>query len=540
MLVGASTVDTNSALLDTGAVYMIRGDRAPLAIGELPTTTLSLTNSPIGDFLERSSSNALFVHADSLQANESTRWYRFTTVGDGQLGDFVRILPSVLPANQQVSLTLYTLDGKLVASGPQALVSLDRVATGSYLLAVSRLTGTPTTSQLSFGMEIQAPLRNHTMRPLFNDRDTIHGGDGNDFLVGGSGLDRIFGAEGQDNVKAEAIEFFDAQAGQAGDATRQNVDAGQEASQDVFPRTTITIDNVALLRGIASSLGLPTRSDGTPLSPLTPEALAQVNDLRVDSQLSRLGIETAVNSLTTGAQRVDESSAVGMAANGSYVVVWRGPESIGSSISAVWGQRYSANGEPLGSEFRVNTTSGAGRPHVGMNPTGEFVVAWSDTDANNDGVRARRYAADGTPRGNDFRVNQFTTNAQQAQGAAIDAFGNTVIVFNSFGQDGSGWGVYGAMFNSNGGDIRRDFRISNSTVDTQIAPKVAFASNGTFVAVWTGKDISGDGVFARRFDATGNPIIPVGDSQQGEIRLNSLELETNEQLRFPLTPTVSL
>ena len=66
---------------------------------------------------------------------------------------------------------------------------------------------------------------------------------------------------------------------------------------------------------------------------------------------------------------------------------------------------------------------------VSVSPAGGFVVAWTSNfgDENGDGVRSRLFDASGSPVGNDFVVNSYTTGTQYQGRVAHDEVGNFVI-----------------------------------------------------------------------------------------------------------------
>jgi hypothetical protein len=113
-------------------------------------------------------------------------------------------------------------------------------------------------------------------------------------------------------------------------------------------------------------------------------------------------------------------------------------------------QRFDAAGVPQGAEFRVNAVVVGGissSPDVAMDADGDFVVAWFDYgDPLQYDVLARRYNAAGLPLGNPFPVNTFTTSRQSFPAVAMNAEGEFVVAWSSFGQDGDGSGVYAQRY----------------------------------------------------------------------------------------------
>ena len=216
------------------------------------------------------------------------------------------------------------------------------------------------------------------------------------------------------------------------------------------------------------------------------------------------GDEFLVN---TGYTSFDQSHPdVAIAADGSFVVVWQSSFEDGSSWG-VYGQRYDAGGGTLGGAFQINTytTSFQRSPAVAMNDEGDFVVAWFSVfqDGSFDGIFARPYGADGTPQSGEFQVNTFTTGQQNEPDVAIEPDGDFVVIWQSDGQDGDGYGIYAQCFTVAGLPKGEEFRVNSVAENAQVAPAVAMDADGDFVAAWHSydQDGSGTGIYARRFEA---------------------------------------
>ena len=226
---------------------------------------------------------------------------------------------------------------------------------------------------------------------------------------------------------------------------------------------------------------------------------------RFDSSGALSGPEFQVNSYTTGDQ---VWSSVAAASSGNFVAVWQSDGEDGSS-RGIYGQRYAASGVPLGPEFRVNTftTNQQSVPTVGSNGSGDFVVAWSSylQDGSSYGVFAQRFGSSGAPVGPEFRVNTYTTSLQAARSAAVDPFGNFIITWNSFGQDGSNHGAYGQRYSSAGVPVGPEFRVNDYTVGFQSYPQVAADASGNFTVIWSGITGAGLGIFGQRYANDGTP-----------------------------------
>src|SRR5262249_55727359 len=65
------------------------------------------------------------------------------------------------------------------------------------------------------------------------------------------------------------------------------------------------------------------------------------------------------------------------------------------------------------------------------------------------------------------------TFEQAPQATAMDAHGNYVVVWSSYGQDGSGYGVYARRFDANGTPLGNEFRANKTTAGNQLYGAVA-------------------------------------------------------------------
>jgi hypothetical protein len=232
---------------------------------------------------------------------------------------------------------------------------------------------------------------------------------------------------------------------------------------------------------------------------------------RYDSAGAPLGPEFRVNTYTTNAQ---SGPTVASDASGAFVVVWTSGSGQDGSSWGVFGQRYDSAGAPLGPEFRVNTytTGTQGGRSVAGDPSGNFIVVWSSygQDGSSYGVFGQRYASSGAPLGPEFRINTYTTERQAGSLVAADSTGNFVVVWSSRAQDGSNYGVFGQRYANSGAPLGPEFRVNTYTTGFQSARSVAADSTGNFVVVWNSylQDGSSYGVFGQRYASSGDPLGP--------------------------------
>lgn len=122
------------------------------------------------------------------------------------------------------------------------------------------------------------------------------------------------------------------------------------------------------------------------------------------------------------------------------------------------------------------------------------------------------------------QVNTETTNSQQNPAIAVDANDNFVVVWESLNQDGSGYGIYAQRFDNTGNAIGSEVQINTTTSNDQRFPSVAMDNAGNYTIVWQslGQDGDGWGIYKRRFDNTGTALT-------GEVLVNNY---TTGQQRF--------
>ncbi|WP_343559185.1 hypothetical protein [Kiloniella sp. b19] len=172
----------------------------------------------------------------------------------------------------------------------------------------------------------------------------------------------------------------------------------------------------------------------------------------------------------------------------------------------IYGQAYNADGTPQGGQFRANSRTlwhQSGGTAAALEDGG-WIIAWQSNHADGDSyaVHYQRYDADGNRVGDELRANTYTTNRQLNPDVAGLPDGGYVIVWNSLGQDGSGYGVYGRVYNADGSARGDEFRINNTTAGDQQSPFVSALDDSGWVATWRGPD----GIYGRIYKPDGNPL----------------------------------
>jgi hypothetical protein len=194
--------------------------------------------------------------------------------------------------------------------------------------------------------------------------------------------------------------------------------------------------------------------------------------------------------------------AVAMDDNANFVITWMDDRNGNNDIYA---QRYNPQGSPSGSNFKVNDDVGTYQqyyPVVAKVGSGNFVIAWADYRSGAD-IYAQRYGSDGTPAGSNFKANDDVGSSAQYYPAIIkDNSGNFVITWMDY-RDGN-CDIYAQRFNASGGPLGANFKVNNDagTLD-QRYPAIGVDGMGNFVITWQDfRDVISD-IYAQRYHSSG-------------------------------------
>ncbi|MBC7986536.1 MAG: tandem-95 repeat protein [Sphingomonadaceae bacterium] len=255
--------------------------------------------------------------------------------------------------------------------------------------------------------------------------------------------------------------------------------------------------------------------------PLDSRSLPQ---LWAPGDITPLGSETLVNGAAAGAQK---GASIAMLEGGGRAIVWSAPDANNDGIFA---RLFDADGTPIGPEFAVNTsTPGAqASPAIAALEGGGFVVTWNTPVAGVSEVHARLFGSDGAPLTAEFEIDPGeTVNCLNAAPAALPGGGFVIV-----------WQV--------GGDSRvQRYDASGWAVGAEHALAVASECSATvlddgYVVTYKGLDggTDGFGIRAQLFAADGSAIgsaIAVNEHKPGAQQASSVcALEDN---RFVVTWT---
>lgn len=221
------------------------------------------------------------------------------------------------------------------------------------------------------------------------------------------------------------------------------------------------------------------------------------------AQFNPLGVETRVNIRTAGTQ---QHAAIAAGSAGCTVVAWESQEQDGDGF-AVAAIVYDTSGTATVSEFIVNTTTAGDQrfPAVAMADNGHFAVSWMSYGQDGDGwgVYYALYDTAGTIIQGETLAHPETSGQQTFPAIAMAPSGEFVLAWGSNGD------IYGRVFDAEGDAVTASFLVQDSTTAAwETYPEVAMGAGGQLVMTWqsTATNGSGTNVYARRFNTAGVPL----------------------------------
>ncbi|HYD30825.1 MAG TPA: hypothetical protein VEB64_08190, partial [Azospirillaceae bacterium] len=226
---------------------------------------------------------------------------------------------------------------------------------------------------------------------------------------------------------------------------------------------------------------------------------------RYDVQGHEVGSEFRVNTTTIGDQN---DADIAVLADGGYVVTWQSAGQDGSG-DGVYAQLFNAQGQALGGETRINATTGGDQadPSITALKGGGYVVTWRSTgqDGSGDGVFGQAYDAQGHGVGAEFQVNTTTAGDQEAPQVAATEDGGFVVSWT--GTDADQTGILAQRFDAQGHAVGHELHVNASSDHAQGASDVAGLKGGGFTVVWESENSQsqnpGFDIHTQQHDAAG-------------------------------------
>jgi hypothetical protein len=240
-------------------------------------------------------------------------------------------------------------------------------------------------------------------------------------------------------------------------------------------------------------------------------ALPAAAEIRTD------GAQVRVNRRTDFQQR---NPAAAFSANGINVVAWENDQ------RGIRAQFYKAGGATIGDEVTLvsnpdlpplpfaGTLFNRRDPALAYNASGDLLVAWTEERAfvrstpfaetrrvDEQDVLVQRFAGNGAPLGDRFRVNDNATGLQHTPRLVARPGG-----FFAVWEDGATGSIVGRALDEKGKPLGDDVAIGEGS--GQARPALASNGRNRILVVWDGPDEHQLGVFARLLDNGGAPVGP--------------------------------
>ncbi|MGF6200135.1 beta strand repeat-containing protein [Pseudomonas laurylsulfatiphila] len=336
--------------------------------------------------------------------------------------------------------------------------------------------------------------------------DTLDGGAGQDTAIytGNAGdyrfgwsngqltvtdLNVVDGDEGTDYLRnIESLQFAD---------RILSVKAGGESR--VSTLTPMTVDSISIT-GLA---------DGGWVVSMQSSDSGDILIQRYSAAGERLGDEITVAPLNS--LYAQQNSDVAGLADGGWVVTWFYTGGSGD----IYARRFSAAGDPMGDEWRVNTHTAESQdsPAVTALNDGGWVVVWMSRDVagNNFTIEAQRYDAAGIAVGGETQVNT-TTGDNQIVHCSSDVTalkdGGWLVTWHATHPGESRFDVYAQRYDATGNRVGSETQVNTNTLNDQYFPAVTALNDGGWLVSWSSFSVAANGsdIYFQRYDANGQAV----------------------------------
>jgi Ca2+-binding RTX toxin-like protein len=237
-----------------------------------------------------------------------------------------------------------------------------------------------------------------------------------------------------------------------------------------------------------------------------------------------------VNSTPIGAFYSPWAPSVATLPDGTSLIAWVSYNSTTSTDCEIRARWIGADGQPLGDDFVVNTTTQEfqWQPVVTATASGRVFLAWDSGDGGDgDGVGVRGVLLDPLDRAPppDFLINQPAVgegiyngqNNQQDVTLTPLADGRVFAAWTSYdGSDGDGYAIRGRFFTSVGTPTGNDFLINQAGKGAQYSPSSTVLTDGRILVTYLSTSYT-DGTSS----FLGRIFGPDGAAQASELTISS-------------------
>ena len=227
---------------------------------------------------------------------------------------------------------------------------------------------------------------------------------------------------------------------------------------------------------------------------------------RFDSDGEKVGDEFLVNSTTPGNQEAASATALG---TGGFAIGWQGPNPGGGDTRAFF-RLYSADGQPKAEEILLNPTQTSGAPSLTATSGGTVTAAWNGPGNQESKFRVfvGRFSAEGVALPGMVQASSQKGGMDWAPSIAGAGDGHAFVAYTGSDPEPSDEDIYGRIYDSALVAVTDETVVNKCITGRQRLPDVAVFDDGRWVVVWQSEalDVSGYGIAARCFGADGTPL----------------------------------
>ena len=201
---------------------------------------------------------------------------------------------------------------------------------------------------------------------------------------------------------------------------------------------------------------------------------------------------------------------------------------------------FDNNGEPLSKSIKVNSDTSEiykskSYPDIGVDPSGNIMIVWSDDRDGDYDVYCQRYNKRGIPLGDNLKVNDDSdTTDQKDPVISVSESGDFIIVWED-NRNGSS-DIYAQRYDAGGIEIGNNFRINKDQAGDQEDPDVALKNGRIFTTWHLYYGSSNNGIWANVLDFS-NPVHV--DPGEGSEQVPA-QFKLNQNYPNPFNPTTTI
>ncbi len=171
--------------------------------------------------------------------------------------------------------------------------------------------------------------------------------------------------------------------------------------------------------------------------------------------------------------------------SGGVMVVWEGATGWKDSLT-VHGRFLTRRGTPRGDEFRVDSGQATEVRSLALagNAAGEALVVWEADQGGNPNVLARFYDKDGAATGAEAVVHASTVGRQRRPAVVATHDGDFLVAWQSFVPNTDIHGISGQLYSSAGSRVGSERQFSEGVGEVQISPALALLPSGNIIVTW--------------------------------------------------------